>query len=159
MEQMPRHLADKVIDVLTLDMRTPEHQVLQDTLSALREKDADTDAAQVQRMRDAWNAHGLAVVGPEQTLRALEMGQVEELLISTTPSALKRPGAITTDMSQGTIDIDTTASGTDQDADRHRLADHFVVHAHKSAARVRFIEDPELLADVGGVGALLRFRI
>jgi len=159
MEQMPKHLADKVIDVLALDIRTPEHQVLQDTLAALREKDADSDAAQVQRMRDAWNAHGLAVVGPEDTLRALEMRQVEELLITTSPAALERPAAVTSDLSQGTVDIDTTAPGTERDSDRHRLADHFVVHAHKSAARVRFIEDPELLADAGGVGALLRFRI
>ena len=159
MEQMPKHLADKVIDVLALDIRTPEHQVLQDTLAALREKDADSDAAQVQRMRDAWNAHGLAVVGPEDTLRALEMRQVEELLITTSPAALERPAAVTSDLSQGTVDIDTTAPGTERNSDRHRLADHFVVHAHKSAARVRFIEDPELLADAGGVGALLRFRI
>ena len=159
MQQMPKHLADKVIDVLALDMRTPEHQILHDTLAALREKDADTDAAQVQRMRDAWNAHGLAVVGPEETLRALEMGQVEELLITTSPADLERPAEVTSDMGQGTVDIDTTAPGTGRDSDRHRLADHFVVHAHKSAARVRFIEDPELLADAGGVGALLRFRV
>ena len=159
MQQMPKHLAEKVIDIQALDMRTPEHQVLNDTLAALREKDADTDAAQVQRMRDAWNANGLAAVGPEETLRALEMGQVEELLITTSPAELERPAAVTSDMSQGTVDIDTTAPGPEHDSDRHRLADHFVVHAHKSAARVRFVENPELLADAGGVGALLRFRI
>jgi peptide chain release factor subunit 1 len=158
-EQMPRHLADKVIDVLAMDMRAPEHQVLHETLDALRESDTDTDAAQVQRMHDAWNAHGLAVVGPEETLRALEMGQVEELLIAASPSALRRPTSVTGDMAQGTVDIDTTAAVAEADADRHQLADHFVVHAHKSAARVRFIEDPALLANVGGVGALLRFRI
>jgi peptide chain release factor subunit 1 len=159
MEQMPRHLADKVIDVLAMDMRAPEHQVLHETLEALRESDTDTDAEQVRRMHDAWNAHGLAVVGPEETLRALEMGQVEELLIAASPSALRRPTSVTGDMAQGTVDIDTTASVAEDDADRHQLADHFVVHAHKSAARVRFIEDTALLANVGGVGALLRFRI
>jgi peptide subunit release factor 1 (eRF1) len=35
----------------------------------------------------------------------------------------------------------------------------FVTKAQQSAARIRFIEDPDLLADVGGVGALLRFKI
>lgn len=159
MQQMPKHLADKVIDVLALDIRSPEHQVLHGTLEALRENDANTDVAQVQRMKDAWNAHGLAVVGPEETLRALEMGQVEELLIAASPSDLRRPLAVTSDMAHGSVDFDTTASAAGDDKDRHQLADHFVVHAHKSAARVRFIEDPQLLADVGGVGALLRFRI
>jgi peptide subunit release factor 1 (eRF1) len=38
-------------------------------------------------------------------------------------------------------------------------ANELVTRAQQSAARIRFIEDAELLADVGGVGALLRFRI
>lgn len=160
MEQLPQHLADKVIDVMALDMKAPEHRVLQETLDVLREKDADTDAAQVQRMTDAWNAGGLAVVGPDDTLRALEMGQVEELLITASPSHLRRPSELTSDVAAAPVDIDSSApTGGEEDADRHRLADHFVVHAHKSAARVRFIEDEQLLADVGGVGALLRFKI
>jgi peptide subunit release factor 1 (eRF1) len=62
-------------------------------------------------------------------------------------------------MTPAPVDIDTTAPNNQDEADRHRLADHFVVHAHASGARVRFVEDPQLLADVGGVGALLRFRI
>jgi hypothetical protein len=159
MEQMPRHLADKVIDVLSLDIRTPEHEVLRETLEALRESDGNTDAAHVERMLDAWHANGLAVIGPEDTLRALDMGQVEELLITASPSQLRRPVAVTGDMALGPVDSGTTAPNGQEDADRHRLADHLVVHAHTSGARVRFIEDAELLSDVGGVGALLRFRI
>lgn len=159
MEQMPKHLADKVVDVMALDIRTPEHEVLRETLETLREHDAGTDVAQVERLLNAWQAGGLAVVGPEDTLKALQMGQVEELLISAAPEQLDRPTAVTSDMAPAPVDIDTTAPNGASDADRHRLADHFVVHAHQSAARVRFIEDPELLKDVGGVGALLRFRI
>jgi peptide chain release factor subunit 1 len=159
MEQMPKHLAEKIIDVTELDIRTPEHEVLRETLDILRERDADTDAAQVERMLDAWSANGLAVVGPEDTLRALQMGQVEELLITAAPTELRRPVEVTSDVTPAPVDIDTTAPNNEDEADQHRLADHFVVHAHSSGARVRFIEDPKLLADVGGVGALLRFRI
>jgi peptide chain release factor subunit 1 len=158
-EQLPKHLADKLIDVMALDMKTPEHLVLQATLDVLREKDADTDAAQVRRMIDAWHGNGLAVAGPEETLRALEMGQVEELLIAATPSELRRPTEVTRDIAPGPVDADTSAPNAQADLDRHRLADHFVVHAHKSGARVRFVESGALLADVGGVGALLRFKI
>jgi peptide chain release factor subunit 1 len=159
LEQMPRHLADKVVDVMAMDIKTPEYQVLRDTLDTLRANDADTDVVAVQRMLDAWHAHGLAVAGPEDTLKALQMGQVEELLISASPSDLRRPVEVTNDMAAAPVDIDTTAPRGGDESDRHRLADHFVVHAHTSGARVRFIEDAQLLADVGGVGALLRFRI
>ena len=40
-----------------------------------------------------------------------------------------------------------------------RLADELVTKAKQTGARITFIEDPTLLADHGGVAALLRFRI
>ena len=40
-----------------------------------------------------------------------------------------------------------------------QTVDELVARAQQSSARIRFIEDDNLLADVGGVGALLRFRI
>ena len=39
------------------------------------------------------------------------------------------------------------------------LADKLVTQALQTAARITFVQDPALLADVGGVGALLRYRI
>jgi peptide chain release factor subunit 1 len=159
MDQLPKHLAEKIIDLVHLDIHAPEHEILSRTLDALREHDATTDVEQVERMLGAWRAGGLGVVGPEATLQALEKGQVEELIITASPSLLKKAKSLTGDVAPGPVEIDTSASTGGEDADRHRLADHFVVHAHQSAARIRFIEDPELLKEVGGVGALLRFRI
>jgi peptide chain release factor subunit 1 len=159
MDQLPKHLADKVIDQVHLDINTPEHEVLARTLESLRDHDAATDIEQVERMLGAWRAGGLAVVGPEDTLQALEKGQVEELLITASPELLRRAKALTSDVAPGPVDVDTTAPAGAADSDRHRLADHFVVHAHMSAARIRFVEDPDLLAEIGGVGALLRFKI
>ena len=39
------------------------------------------------------------------------------------------------------------------------LGDELVAKAQRNSARIRFIEDDNLLADTGGVGALLRFKI
>jgi len=39
------------------------------------------------------------------------------------------------------------------------LSDELVTRAQQTGARIRFIEDAALLAGIGGVGALLRFRI
>ena len=159
MDQLPKHLAEKIVDVVHLDIHTPEQEVLARTLDALREHDATTDVEQVERMLGAWRAGGLGVAGPEATLQALEKGQVEELIITASPALLKKAQTLTGDVAPGPVEIDTSAANGGEDADRHRLADHFVVHAHMSGARIRFVEDPDLLADVGGVGALLRFRI
>jgi peptide subunit release factor 1 (eRF1) len=39
------------------------------------------------------------------------------------------------------------------------LADTLVTRAKQTAARVTFIEDASLLESIGGVGAILRYRI
>ena len=130
MAELPKHLAEKVIDMANVDMKsTPEHEVLRETMAALRQDDARSDAEQVQRMLDAWRAGGLAAAGIEATMRALDMRQVEELLIAARPDRVAGP------------------------------ANELVSKAQQNSARIRFVENDELLGEVGGVGALLRFKI
>jgi peptide chain release factor subunit 1 len=159
MQELPKHLAEKIVDVVAMDIRTPEHEVLKETLDALRAKDAQTDREQAEAMIGAWRGGGLAVVGPEATLEALEMGQVEELLIASTPAQLRRARTAAATTPPGPVDVETSAPTSDLDTERLKLADDLVTKAQASAARIRFIDDPELLREVGGVGALLRFKI
>ena len=159
MEQLPKLLADKVIDMARLNNHAPEREVLAATLEALRGRDAQTDAEHVDALIGAWRAHGLGVVGPEDTLQALEMGQVEELLITTRPDTLRHAESLSAPMAPGPVEVDTSAPSAELDATRLKLADELVTKAQQTSARIRFIEDQDLLADVGGVGALLRFRI
>jgi peptide subunit release factor 1 (eRF1) len=57
--------------------------------------------------------------------------------------------------------IESTAAGEPADvgADSVRLADELVNRATQTSARITFVEDAELLADYGGVAALLRFAL
>jgi peptide subunit release factor 1 (eRF1) len=159
MEQMPKHLAEKVVDVVHLDINTPEHQVLTETLEAMREQDAKTDGERVERLLNAWRSGGLGVVGPEDTLDALAKGQVEELIITATPELVRRAARLPVELRASTIDVDTSAGNANIDPQQIQFADELVTRAQQQSARIRFIEDRALLADVGGVGAILRFRI
>ena len=159
LEQLPQHLVEKIVDTVSLDIRTPEHQVLAQTLDALRAKDAETDVEHVEALLDGYRSGGLGVVGPEDTLQALTMGQVEELLITATPDALRRVRKMPADSAPGSVEVDTSASAAGVDAQRIKLADELVTKAQQTSARIRFIEDAALLDKFGGVGALLRFRI
>jgi peptide subunit release factor 1 (eRF1) len=158
MDQLPKRLADKVIDVVSLDIRTPEHVVLAETLDALRQREAESDAERIEKLFDEWRAGGLAVVGPDETLQALEMGQVEEVLLSASPETVAGPDTPAPD-SAGSVDVQTSAPAAQLDPGRLAVAGELVARAHQSGARLRFIEDQTLLAEVGGVGAMLRFRI
>jgi peptide chain release factor subunit 1 len=128
---LPAHVDDKVIDAMRLDRQAGDAELAAATHEVLRQKDAETDRERVEAATNAWLAGGLGVMGIDATTRALEMGQVEELLIAATPA----------------------------DASQAGLFEELVTRAQQSAARVRMIEDPELLRQHGGVGAALRFRI
>jgi peptide subunit release factor 1 (eRF1) len=156
-EQLPKHLDEKVLDVLSLQRDAGEDEIVQATLGVLRQKDAESDAERVQELIDAWQGSGLGVVGPDSTLKALQMGQVEELLIAGTADAL-RATRLPDDAAPGAVKAETSAVTTADDR-QLKLADELVTRAQQTSARVRFIEDPELLKEFGGVGALLRFRI
>jgi len=156
-EQLPKHLADKIVDVIA--MPGNDANLIETTMAALREKDAETDIERVQELMDAWQSGGLGVAGPEATLSAFQLGQVEELIISGSPETLKPVQSLPDDAAPGDVQVETSAAQGTTDEKRLKLSDELVTRAQQTSARIRFIEDASLLADVGGVGALLRFRI
>jgi peptide subunit release factor 1 (eRF1) len=156
-EALPAHLTEKLLDVARVDKHASEDDIVAATLEILRQNDAATDREKVAELVDAWRSGGLSVVGPEATLRALLMGQVEELLIVATADALK-PVQHPLGDAPGPVTTDTSAPGAASDK-QLQLSDDLVTRAQQTGARVRIIEDPELLREHGGVGAILRFRI
>jgi peptide chain release factor subunit 1 len=157
-QELPQRLADKLVDVIKLERHASEQAILEATLDALRSKDAETDAERVAAMLDAWRGGGLAVAGPAATLSALQLGQVDELIVTSTPQLLTPQAPARVEMTSGPIAVDTS-SPDGADEPRLELAGELVMRARQTGARVRFIEDPALLEGVGGVGALLRFRL
>lgn len=127
-EQMPKELADRIIDIVKLEMRASEREVLDTTIAALRAQDTEADRQIVDQLIGAYRSNGLAVVGIEETRKALDMGQVDELVIAAPPP-------------------------------NEQAGDELVAKARQTAAKIRVIQDPAVLSTVGGVGALLRFKV
>jgi peptide chain release factor subunit 1 len=133
-DQLPKDLAKKVIGVLRLEMRASEQEVTEAAGKALAEHVAKAEAERVEALSGEWRAGRLAAAGPQDVLLALENGQVEELWIS-------RAFVETADNCPGISP-----------------ADDFVQRALATDARVRFVENPELLAEMDGVVAALRYK-
>lgn len=156
-EQMPKHLQDKIVDVLRLDLKSSDQDIFKATLDVMRQQDAMTDADKTGRLFREYRARGLAVIGPQATLEALANGQVDELLLSANLEQIhgeEQPvDAIIAP------EIPDSAGGTDSDEPRSvLLADLLVTKAKQTDARVTFIEDASLLEAAEGVGAFLRWR-
>ena len=141
-------LATKVIDVLRLDIHTPERQVLEATLAAMRRQDARDDSEKVEQLIGDYLSGGLAVVGVPDVLAALCKGQVEEVLLST---SLKQFGK---EEEQGPPWVESTTSS----GESNTISETILARARQTGARCRLIEGAARLAEVGGVGASLRYR-
>jgi peptide subunit release factor 1 (eRF1) len=157
-EQLPKQLEEMIVATLPLQRNAPAETILEETLAAIRLNDAQTDADKVQELFDEWQSGGLGVVGPEATLSAFELGQVEELIITGSVDTLK-PVQKLPDNAATEMKAETSAPQGSVDDARLKLSAELIKRAQQTAARIRFIEDASLLEEVGGVGALLRFRI
>jgi peptide chain release factor subunit 1 len=168
-EQMPKPLAEKVVDELKTDLAgTSNDEVIKAALESMRRLNERTDREKVDAAVGAYRAGGLGVVGPDRTLLALTNGQVDELLLTAslatlgalhnTPAAVM---ALANDAGLAEPAVETSVAGEAAQADvgTVRLADELVTKARQTAARVTFIEDVSLLEPYGGVAAMLRFRV
>lgn len=156
-EQLPDRLSEKVIDVLRLDIRTPEHEVLQATMDSLREHNLHTDAEKVRQLFDEYRGGGLAVVTWKDTVTAMKHGQVDELLLSASSREI---GANDQEFDDSGVHQHVSDAPPVSDIESSLTpADLLVTLARQTGARVTFIEDTALLSSVGGVGAMLRYRI
>jgi len=154
-EQMSKELSERVIDVLSLGIDTSDEELLQESLDAYRRHNSLSDMERVEHLINEYRADGLAVAGVPQTLAALSNGQVEELLIAASATTLQF------DKAEVEKVLEAYGNGGETETlDQRTVADELVRRANQlSAARVTFIEDDSVLKNVGGVGALLRYRI
>ena len=167
-EQMPKHLAEKVVDHVRMNLNSPPEQLIESALEALRRVHSQTEREKVETAIGGFRSGGLGVVGPQDTLEALIKGQVEELLISSSLRELQPVGALAPSTASDSLEavlpepvLETVASGEPAEArtETIRLADELITKAAQTGARITFVEDAELLSDFGGVAAMLRFAI
>jgi peptide chain release factor subunit 1 len=127
--ELAKEIEKKVVGVLRLEIRTPEDEVREAAASALAEHIEREEKERVERLEGEWRAGGLGAAGREAVLAALDTGQVEEVLLSR-------------------------GAGEEDSA----FADDIVQRALATSATVRFVEDPDLLAEADGILAGLRYK-
>src|SRR5215204_6473095 len=155
-EQMPKTLEEKVIETLSLGIDTPEHELLEESLTAFRRQDSLTDMEKVERLLNEYRADDLGVAGVPETLAALSNGQVEEMLIAAKPESIQYDK----EEVEKVLTLYRGEEPLPDELDHRSVADELVRRANVlSSAKVTFIEDATRLERLGGVGAFLRYRI
>jgi len=163
-DQMPKHLAEKIVDQMRLDTTAPLDEVIKTSIETMKRVRSGTEREKVDAAIGAYRAGGLGVVGPEETLDALFKGQVDELLIAARVRELEAVGVIGRSaataqamMSEPAVTPSAAGEAAEARSETVRLADELITRATQTAAKITFVEDPDLLANYGGVAATLRF--
>ena len=147
-EHMPKDVAERLIDVVAMDIRAPERLVLERALELTGRKDEESDRERVSALLDAYRSGGPGVIGVERVRRALELGQVDELLITAQATAFEAVAGSASDARpQPNVrqrNVLPMSWSRKRDRPRHRSA---------------LSKIPGLLEPYGGVGAFLRFLV
>lgn len=160
--KLPKAVEEAVVGTLNMSQYDSEEEIHTATLELMREHQRKLDEAAIERAIGASKAAaGLGTTGVEDTLAALSNGQVEELVISADFSDLeystKKVKKVLKNYAPGD---DNSGSDVLPDAKEARqIADELIVRALNTAAKIRFIEDSELLNQTHGVAAVLRYNM
>jgi peptide chain release factor subunit 1 len=155
-EQLPKELEEKVIDVLRLNVNTPEHELMEAAEQAIRQNDTLVDKEKIDYLKEQNYDNGLGVAGAEKTLAALSSGQVLELYVSADFNNIEY------DPKKVYKVLNAYAPGEDGEIPDIRktgtITEEILRRGFATADNVRFIEDGNLLEEFGGVGAILRYK-
>lgn len=148
------YLAQRVRARIHLPMVATPEQVLERSLALEEEITRERDRARVAALAEAAAADRGAVVGPEPTFGAVAAGRVGELLVDVD---LSLPGATCRACGRPSLErgaCPTCGGGMEAVPD---VVEAAVALAVRQGARVETVNADAELADLGGIGAFLRF--
>jgi len=154
--ELSKEMSEKVIGALSLNVSTPENEIMEAAAELIREKEVEFDVSKVENLMEQNYDKGLGIIGVEKTLIALMNGQVQELYIASDPTQIVYNRS---DLRQVLKAYEPGEDGElPEAAERDAVIEELLRRAAGTADNIRFISDPHLLKTHRGIGALLRYR-
>lgn len=159
-EALHPYLRDRVVATFPLEMMANVKKIQQQSLAALAESEQEGQQQLLERLASEVGAQNLGVVSLHGTVRALERGQIQVLLVN---DGFSQPGFQC--VSCGHILV-REAEECPYCSGELKVVDDVVAlvidRVYEQGADVAFITDPassEQLSEMGGIGALLRYQL
>ncbi len=152
---LPPHIKSKIVDVIDMDFDEAEGRLISKAEEIVLEDEKETSEQNVSRLRDEILRNGLAVQGLKETGEAVIKGQIELLLVS---KGYKVRGWICEKcqtVDSGLKDKCPYCGSRTSEVD---VIEELIEFAERTDTKIEFVEDNPILAELGGVGGLLRFK-
>jgi len=150
------YLRDRIIDRVDLDPNSSLHEALLKTQEVAQRVEREEEARLIHRLLEEVNSKGLGVIGLEDTLKAIWQGQVNVLILKDDLSVpgfvCPKCGYMSTEKSECPNDKIAMIATPD-------ILEEAVESAIIQNCQIEHIVESQELDDVGGIGAILRFKI
>jgi len=155
-QYLPNSLSPKIVAVMHEEMTASTKDILEKTMQIEREMRQKEETHLLNQLFTEVNSGGLGIVGLDSTLRALQRGQVNQLLVQ---EGFEREGyQCVSCMSLHTKNGSCDFCGANTDSVPDIVAEA-VQNAIKQGCQVKYISlAGSQLAAAGSIGAVLRFK-
>jgi peptide chain release factor subunit 1 len=152
-DYLPKQLQSCIAGTFPADMTAGEHEIRERSLAMLQEANAERERKMVETMITTAAKGGNAVVGLDATLKALNDGRVQTLVVSDGYRVRGYRDDNTGYLSayEGESPFGTAVAATDD------VVEAAVSRAMELGGHVEIISDDQALEGVGRIGALLRY--
>ena len=158
-QAMPAHVEEKLVDEERIPVEASAHEILQKTVSSIRDVEAKDSRRLADTLIDRFRAGGLAVAGLDPTIEALNMENVDQLLLVESFNG-DRPGWQCAECRVlGPGDAPNACPFCEAPMPEEvELREAMVRRAERTGRAVEIVEGEHELERLDGVGALLRYR-
>lgn len=156
---LPPAVQEKVIDEERIPVEASAHEILRKTIAVVRDVEAKDSRRLADTVIDRFRAGGLAVAGLDPTIEALNMENVDRLLLVESFNGGSKGWQCAGCRVLGRGDVPDACPFCDEPVpERVDLRDAMVRRAERTGRAVEIVEGEHELERLDGVGALLRFR-
>lgn len=155
MEYLPKEFNEKVIGFIETDIDTHENELLKEAFSIFFEKEREEETELVDKLKSEVLKDGLATYGVNETLDALNQGKVEKILLNM---GIKIRGWKCERCKVIEKGDAKTCKYCNQKVYSVDVIEEIVENAEMMRAEMEFIKPNEILEEMGGIGAFLRYK-
>lgn len=153
MGMLSKELKDKVVDVIDISI-DDEKKLMKESINLISEREQRKSREAVQRLKEEILRDGLTAYGFEETLNAVKNGQVELLIIE---KSYKLRGWICENCQVIGEGIKKSCPYCSKKTSEVDVLEEILEFAKRTDAEIEFTDDEEI-ANLGHVGAILRFK-